>query len=194
MGYTPDIGEKGLGQFNSSPGTVADLNQLLAIIAGVGNYRGAMAEEDRDDITGAALYSGLLVFNTTENALELYSGSGWEHVWRPETVAAVTFASPYGAAPAAAVDVRAYGGRGHLRGEAVRSSATFSTGTNYTLGTIPAGFRPAEDQLFYVSASATGVAARLVVQASGTLIFSVAAGFTGALSMGLSQVSWQIGT
>lgn len=89
MGYTPGVGTKGLGEFTASSSTTADLNKLLELIALVGNYRGALTEDERDDIVGDALYAGLLVFNTDSARLEIYNGTGWTPaVWKALSVGA----------------------------------------------------------------------------------------------------------
>lgn len=77
MGYTAAGGPKGLGQFNDTPQTAADLNKAIELIAQMGNYRGDLTEAQRDALSGGALYAGLLVFNTTAGRLERYDGSGW---------------------------------------------------------------------------------------------------------------------
>jgi len=82
MGYTASGGPKGLGVFNNTPQTTADLNQLIELIARVGNYLGPITEAERDALTGPALYAGLMAHNTTANTLEFYTGSGWLVVWR----------------------------------------------------------------------------------------------------------------
>lgn len=81
MGYSGSGGPKGLGVFNTTPSTASDLNQLVALIARVGNYLGAITSTERDAITGAALYEGLLIFNSTDDTLEMYDGSGWKIIW-----------------------------------------------------------------------------------------------------------------
>lgn len=85
MGYTASGGPKGLGVFTNTPQTVADLNKLVELIARMGNYRGPVTTAERDAITGTALYEGLLVYNTTTDQLEVYSGSGWVLVWKYDT-------------------------------------------------------------------------------------------------------------
>jgi len=85
MGYSTSGGPKGLGVFNVTAQTAADLNKLLELIARLGNFYGGIPESQRDAITGDALYEGLLVFNTDSGALEMYDGSGWAsvfHGWR----------------------------------------------------------------------------------------------------------------
>lgn len=80
MGYTGSGGPKGLGVFTNAAQTVSDLNQLVALIARGGNLR-VETTAGRDAITGAALYEGLHVYNTTLDQLEMYTGSGWAVVW-----------------------------------------------------------------------------------------------------------------
>lgn len=77
MGYSASGGPKGLGTFNSTPQTVADLTKLVELIARMGNYRGAVTASERDLITGGALYNGLLIYNTTDGTVEIFNGSAW---------------------------------------------------------------------------------------------------------------------
>jgi hypothetical protein len=81
MGYSASGGPKGLGVFNNTPQTAADLNQLVALIARGGNYRGPLTEAERDAISGAALFAGLMVYNTTKSQLEIFTGAGWQLIW-----------------------------------------------------------------------------------------------------------------
>lgn len=81
MGYSASGGPKGLGAFNNIPQTAADLNQLVALVARGGNYRGPVTEAERDAISGAALFAGLMVYNTTKSQLEIFNGSGWVLIW-----------------------------------------------------------------------------------------------------------------
>lgn len=85
MGYTSTGGPKGRGQFNNTPQTTADLNKGLELLATYGNYMGAVSESERDLISGAALYEGLMVYNETSGTLEIYDGSGWSGVYGPTT-------------------------------------------------------------------------------------------------------------
>ena len=81
MGYNASGGPKGLGVITDSNTPLPDLAKLIELIARVGNLR-VESEGDRDDIPGAELYVGLMVFNTTTTALEFYDGTGWVTVWR----------------------------------------------------------------------------------------------------------------
>jgi hypothetical protein len=85
MGFTSSGGPKALGVFNTTPSTASDLNELLATIAAVGNYRAPITEAERDALTGDQLYEGALVFNTTAGTIEVYDGSGWAIVWMGRT-------------------------------------------------------------------------------------------------------------
>lgn len=76
MGYTSSGGPDGLGVITNTPSTTSDLNQLIALIARMGNYRKG-DQAVRDAITGDELYEGLLFYRTDGNHLEQYDGSGW---------------------------------------------------------------------------------------------------------------------
>lgn len=88
MGISTSGGPKGLGTVLDSNTPLSDLTKIIELIARVGNFRGGMTEDARDDITGAALYEGLAVYNTDTEALELYDGAGWVPVWHRRTMAA----------------------------------------------------------------------------------------------------------
>lgn len=144
MGYTASGGPKGLGVFNNSPQTVADLNQLRDLIATVGNYRGTLTEAQRDAITGAALYTGLLVYNTTASKLQMYTGAGWSSVWSPAT-AVGTSVTPAAGTGFTLSNNQLYMRDGWLLGSIdwAKNSGTLSHGDGIL--TLPVGARPTHD-------------------------------------------------
>lgn len=173
-----------------APQLGADLEEVAAYAVLRGNaLRGTTAE--RDDF--AYPLDGLLWSNTTTDSIDRYDGSGWVRVLRMPSTAAVTFTPPnYAASGSSPVTVRIDNGRAYLEGEAVSTGTLgFTAGTNYTLGSVPAGIAPATNQLYLVSVGPNN-SGRLVVQSTGVMIFSVLASFTGVLSMGLAGVNWQV--
>lgn len=99
MGYTTSGGSRGLGSFTDTPSTVADLDQLATLIAQVGNRR-VLTTTDRDALSGAKLYKGLEIYNTTTDTIEIYNGSmfkPWASEWRtwsPSTTIAIGSGGP----------------------------------------------------------------------------------------------------
>lgn len=138
MSYTASGGPKGLGVFGSTPQTVADLNQLVTLIARVGNYRGQVTEAQRDAITGTALYAGLVLFNSDSGALEMYSGSGWDQLIPAPGSANVTLETGWQNQDQV-LKVTRRSGIGFLTGRVSRAS-----GSSTKVGTMPAGYRPVE--------------------------------------------------
>lgn len=84
MGYNSSGGPKGLGVFNNTPQTVADLNQLRDMIARVGNFREGN-QADQDAVIGDALYEGLFFYRTDINRLDVCNGTGWDVVFQDWT-------------------------------------------------------------------------------------------------------------
>lgn len=81
MAYSGTGGTKGLGQITSPYTPRADLNTILGLLGQVGNRR-VVTQSERDGLTGAKLYEGLEVFNTTTKQIEIYNGAGWARVLR----------------------------------------------------------------------------------------------------------------
>lgn len=138
MGYSGSGGPKGLGVFNNTPQTTADLNQLVTLIAQMGNYRGQVTGAQRDAITGSALYAGLMVFNSDTGALERYTGSGWDQVIPAPGSANVALETGWQNQDQV-LKVTRRSGIGFLTGRVSRAS-----GSSLKVGTMPAGYRPAE--------------------------------------------------
>lgn len=80
MGYTSSGGTDGLGVFNNTPSTVADLNQLRDLIARMGNVQKGN-QTDRDGISGDALFQGLLFTYTDQDRIDRYDGAGWVPIY-----------------------------------------------------------------------------------------------------------------
>lgn len=151
MGYSSSGGPKGLGVVSSTPSTAADFNQVIALIAQMGNFRGSLTEAERDAISGAALYAGLLVFNSTVGTLEKYSGSGWDVIWIPARL------SPWGSnAPADRLPLFKSG----------RASGTTS-GTGVLTYTFPTAF-PAGVSAVMLMPTQNGGDTTVLVEASVT--------------------------
>jgi hypothetical protein len=80
VGYGTSGGPKGLGTFNTSPSTAADLNQLVTLIALMGNLRVGV-DSARTALSGGGLYDGLLWYSTDTDMLWAYNGSAWVRVF-----------------------------------------------------------------------------------------------------------------
>lgn len=76
MGYTASGGPGGLGVFNNSPSTVADLNKLVELMASVGNVRKGTATE-RGMLSGAQLFDGLVWSETDTGQLWMRVAGVW---------------------------------------------------------------------------------------------------------------------
>lgn len=76
MGYTTG-GPRGVGVITSPFTPKADMSEILAVVADRGGYLGGKTTAERDAISGASLFTGLMIFNTTTGGLESYSGTGW---------------------------------------------------------------------------------------------------------------------
>jgi hypothetical protein len=131
-------------------------------------------------------------YDTTLDQGFVHDGSNWLLSYVPPFSSSVTFVGIYSSSGASPVSVRVENGRAFLEGIAVSTNIGFTPGTNYTLGSVPASIAPSEDQLYVVSAGSQN-SARLVIQASGTIIFAVMSAFTAPLSMGLGSVNWRVG-
>lgn len=140
MGYTTTGGVKGLGQFNNTPQTTADLNKLLELIGKMGNYRGAMTEGERDLILGADRFDGLMVFNQSSGRINVWSDDLFDW-WDPtseDTYYPDSFGAGWSAASGYPVVIRVFGDRVHIEGAVVvASGASFDN-----ILTVPIAARP----------------------------------------------------
>jgi hypothetical protein len=170
MGYSSSGGPKGLGVILDSNTPLADLTKLIELIARVGNYYGGVTEAERDDITGDALYTGLLVFNTDADALELWDGSGWETVWEPDTDWQTLAPAAGWTAFGSGLKWRRKNGQIKLLTSVTRVSWT---GTQ-TFGTLPVEARPTQ-KVTFVSAYGD-VAKECYVNTDGTIQVNASGG------------------
>lgn len=115
---------------------------------------------------------------------------GWYHLGGRPTLDVVTFAGIYSSSGTSPVKVVTLAGRASLEGIVISTSATFVSGTTYTLGTIPAALAPLTPQAFACSANATALGA-VQVDASGNVTMVLNSGFTGLLALSLGG-SWRL--
>lgn len=87
MGFTSG-GPRGVGAVTSDFTPKADITAVLAEVAARGGYLGGATTAARDAISGASLFEGLMIYNTTVDRFEFYDGSGWKAVWQPVAVSA----------------------------------------------------------------------------------------------------------
>lgn len=192
MGNSLDSTGKPVFQ-SSPPQTVLDLQAAVDYAEKVGGLLKVTANQ-RQNLTSSQVKLGWLISETDTGRLYLSTASKpqGELVHTPEETGSVGFAGIYSSSSVSPVQIRSKNGRATLEGVAISTTATFDAGPTFTLGTIPAGFRPATDQVFAVPAFST-VLARLLVQSSGGVLFQVSATFNGTLAMGLAGVGWKIG-
>ncbi|MDN4598450.1 hypothetical protein [Leifsonia virtsii] len=82
-------------------------------------------------------------------------------------------------------------GRVFLEGKVGSSSASFTAGTTYTIGSIPAAFAPPADVGIPLTSNLTAVAL-LTVTSGGTVTIVLNTSFTGALNLSLAGASWRV--
>lgn len=88
--------------------------------------------------------------------------------------------------------IRMTGSRIYLDGTVTSSSATFVTGTSYTLLTLPTGFGPATAETFICTSNQTAVAA-VTVTTGGIVSIKLNVGFgPAALQLSLAGCNWPI--
>ncbi|SDR70824.1 MULTISPECIES: hypothetical protein [Microbacterium] len=129
MGYSPTGGPKGLGTFNDTPQTAADLNKLRDLLALMGNYRGGMAESERDAINGPSRFDGLAVFNQNTGEINVWSEDAFD--WLSPTTETVFGPESMGPgwteSPTYPILLRLVGNRVHVEGAAVVGSGAAFT-------------------------------------------------------------------
>lgn len=183
MGYTAAGGPKGLGQFNNTPQTVADLNKLRDLIAERGNYMGSLTEGERDAIPSATEYAGLLIFNSTTNQLEMYDGSGWsvpgDTGWVDITTMGTGWQIP--ADSSLIPQIRKIGDQVQLRGLLFTSAGV--TFTN--LCTVPAGFAPSKGTWYAYTRVSSGGSFHGMLQISAAGVIALPSGYReGSFAVG----------
>lgn len=193
MGFTTG-GPRGVGVITSPFTPKSDMGEILAVIAARGAYLGGLTQAERDAISGAALFTGLSLFNTTSGSVEIYTGSGWAAVASPVTSGTVTFTGIYSSSGSFPVSLVKSSGRAFLEGVVASSTATFVAGNTYTLGAagaVPSGFRPSVRRTFACVANVTALGS-VDVLADGSITLTLNTGFTGVLSLDLSGSNWRV--
>jgi len=190
MGHTLDAAGK--PTITNTPLEVdADIQAAITYAEKVGGVVKVTAAE-RAVLTPDKTKVGWLISETDTGRLYLRTAAAPQGVLvhTPEVVGVFSFSGIYSSDPASPVDLRSKNGRVFMEGRAVSGSAPFVAGTTYMLGSVPEGFRPAREQVFTVSAVST-VLARVLVQTTGAVLFSVSANYTGSLLMGLAPLNWR---
>jgi hypothetical protein len=135
--------------------------------------------------------ASVLADSTTSNVGDyVWSGSKWNSTNSAFTVGAFTPTGIYSAGTPTPQAV-AVNGRVYLEGLILSSSASFASGTTYSLGSIPAAFAPPAKRIFAVSVN-TVVVGALIVNTNGTLQWIPNSSFTNALSMSIDGPSWSL--
>lgn len=154
MGYSSSGGPDGLGVVNNTPSTTSDFNQLIALIAMMGNVQKGV-EADRDGISGDQLYAGLLFTYTDKAQVELYDGSGWVVIYSDTgwISLAGSMTPNWSVQSPDAFSYRVVNGSLEFRG---RLDAT-TTATNTLLTTpLPSSARPAQEFNRFVTVTSGG--------------------------------------
>jgi hypothetical protein len=195
MGYSSSGGPKGLGTFNNTPTTTADLQQLVTLIARMGNLR-VETETNRDAINGAALYEGLHVYNLTTHQTEYYNGSGWVGVNDPDEVVSLIphLSSGYNETGGAGT---AHEPRLYVRGrEVVLAGGVSRIGAALVtdMMVIPSQYRPGRSGTHFIGAAtiSSGQSAEFTLSAStGTIGASYVSGtFGSGAVIPLARLGW----
>lgn len=170
MAYSGSGGTKGLGQITSPYTPRADLNKILELLGNVGNRR-VVTTTERDDLTGAKVYEGLEIFNTTTKQIEIYNGSGWARVLRLAAQYTPVWAN-FTPGPSVVDTLYQVVGRFCEGTVDVTLVAGWSMGSGVTMtlpvtASAPALGRPIGEAI-YVSAGVGTYKGRLMMSASGT--------------------------
>lgn len=135
MAYTSTGGPKGLGTFIEGASTLPDLNELVGIVADVGNVRTGTAAE-RDAFPTAKRYTGLRWEDTDSDLAWTCVGTTW--VVSGGRLVSGVIGSVNGATWAI--------NRLHRQGRQVTVHGYVTKGSDFgnaeILGQLPAGFRP----------------------------------------------------
>lgn len=97
----------------------------------------------------------------------------------------------YSASSTTPAQIRADRGYASWEGRIVSSSAPFNAGTDYTIGTVPDGYRPAKEETYALAAKGSSFA-RLTITTAGVIVFGVGTAFTGTLDMGVAPINYRI--
>jgi len=136
---------------------------------------------------GAVVFSDAAGANNDEYR---WNGTSWVGSGLANTSYALTYQTIYSAgSPAPTLTVRH--GRAWLDGQIISSNASFGAGgAGFTAATFDPDIAPGKTRIFGVTAN--GILAFVNITSSGQIIFTVSAGFTGALSLNLGDISWAV--
>jgi hypothetical protein len=120
----------------------------------------------------------------------IWAGTAWIALGVVSVTYPLTYQTIYSAgSPAPTLTVR--NGRAWLDGQIISSSATFGAGgAGFTAATFSTVIAPTTTRIFGVTAN--GILAFVNITTTGQIVFTVSAGFTGALSMNLGAISWTV--
>jgi hypothetical protein len=166
VGYTSTGGPKGLGVVTDSARTVADLNQIIALLGEVGNTRVGTTGE-RDALPAAKLYTGLTFVNTTTGTVERYVGGGWKVILEDTGWSALALQNGWGNHSNANYQTIQHRRRnGVVAVEGTIASGTVAPGT--VLFVLPAGSRPTK--YIVVTIWSNGQARPIEIAPSGNVV------------------------
>ncbi|MEV7827496.1 hypothetical protein [Microbacterium enclense] len=121
------------------------------------------------------------------NARLFWDGAKW--VGGPPV--GITYAGIYSASSVTPAQIRADRGYASWEGRIVSSSTTFDANTDFTIGTVPDGYRPAKEETFALAAKGASFA-RLTITPAGAIVFAVNVTFNGTLDMGVAPINYRI--
>jgi len=169
MGYSTSGGPDGLGVFNNTPATTSDFNQVIAVIAMMGNTQKGVAA-DRDAISGDQLYPGLLFTYTDRALVQFYDGSGWVTLWKGAT-AVGSSVTPVAGSGFTLSNNALFTRNGFLLGTIDWAKTSGTLGHADVICTLPVGARPSSESSVITSGSP-----------SPSYIFPLGVSTTGAVS------------
>jgi len=115
------------------------------------------------------------------------NGSAWSLLAAPRVTGSFTGSTIYSGG---GVTVYTENGRCYLGGNVTSTSASFTTGTSYALGTLAAGFFPPATKIF--ASSANGFFSQVTIDTSGHIGITVGGSFTATLSVSMDPCSWDM--
>lgn len=191
MGYSSSGGPNGLGQFNNTPSTTSDLNQLVTLIAQMGNGR-VGTNSARTTLTGAGLYAGLMWAETDTSTLWMYTGSAWLQIYQGDTDWQ-TLSPLTGFTALESPAYRLKNGILYLRGGFTQNSGAF-TSAPVSVCTLPVGTRISVSTRYELPGySSSSVASGLIAIVDPSGAISIAQNGAGAVADArLSCISYPV--
>lgn len=178
----------------------ADLEEVARYAMRRGNAFKGTTTARNQWVTDGYAREGHLWYDTTLDQFYVYS-SGWVYLWTTEETGTFTFGGLYtNPTNYDNVTLTRRGKAVRLRGGVTtNATATFAANTSYTLGTVPAGWRPASGTQPFRPIAISGppgvVAGWVQMTTAGELQFAMAGGAagvpTGGLLMGF-DIEWLI--